>query len=123
VTPFIGGSSGTDVYSEPTFGNAAERFFYPTERDLLPSDRLGPGQIVSNASTLNAVGRHHEGSSSATTREGQGGFGGTANFVFVDGHVERAHVRDTVRDRKWGRRFYSLTGPGTKVNLEANPWP
>ena len=48
--------------------------------------------------TLNAVGRHHP--------------GGTSNFVFVDGHVERMTVTESVSRRLWGTEFYSLTGNG-----------
>jgi prepilin-type processing-associated H-X9-DG protein len=50
------------------------------------------------------VGRHHPGSSQDRN------LGGTANFVYVDGHVENAHVLDTILKRQWGSLFYSITG-------------
>ena len=36
--------------------------------------------------------------------------GGTANFIFCDGHVERKHVLETCEERQWGDRFYGITG-------------
>ncbi|BAM05281.1 DUF1559 family PulG-like putative transporter [Phycisphaera mikurensis] len=52
---------------------------------------------------MNAVGRHHPGDN------GPSG-GGTANFVYADGHVETTGVAYTLANKKWGERFYSLTG-------------
>ncbi|MEC9372662.1 MAG: DUF1559 domain-containing protein, partial [Planctomycetota bacterium] len=100
VTPFIGLSSGSDVYSEPTLGSGAiARFAYPSveaiydERD--PALR-GENLINDPNTTLNAVGRHH--------------IGGKANFTFLDGHVESYTIRDTVEKRLWGDRFWSISG-------------
>ncbi len=109
VTPFLGGSTGTDVYNEPDFGDEP-RFFYPEESAILPVDQLGDGMIVDANSNLNAIGRHHPG--------GDTYYGGTANFCFVDGHVERMTVRDSIRRRLWGDRFYSLTGKNNKVSTD-----
>jgi hypothetical protein len=39
--------------------------------------------------------------------------------VFVDGHVERLTVQDSVSKRLWGENFYSLTGGKTEVRSEA----
>ena len=41
--------------------------------------------------------------------------GGSANFVFVDGHVEQTTVLETIKKRRWGDKFWSLTGDGTGV--------
>ena len=51
-----------------------------------------------------AVGRHHPGDGGVT------GGGGT-NFVFADGHAEGTTLEETLRDRRWGERFHSITGP------------
>ncbi len=101
LTPFVGGSTGSDVYSEPTFGNEP-RFFYPNEEAIYPLKQIPDGVILDAQSSLNAVGRHHPG--------GDKEFGGTANFSFADGHVERMTVLQSIRERKWGDRFYSITG-------------
>jgi prepilin-type N-terminal cleavage/methylation domain-containing protein/prepilin-type processing-associated H-X9-DG protein len=112
ITPFIGGSAGTDVYSEPSIGNSnTARFFYPEENEILREVELGPGMIADGLSVLNAVGRHHPGAKDKA-------YGGTANFVFIDGHVERTTVLESIRKRLWGDQFYSLTGRGTKVDLD-----
>ena len=105
ITPFLGRSSGTDVYTEPKSGN--KRFVYPGE-DALYDDSFFNGNtenmINDGNSILNAVGRHH---------------GGKADFVFVDGHVETMTVRESVQKRLWGSRFYSLTG-SNKVDMDFN---
>jgi prepilin-type processing-associated H-X9-DG protein len=59
------------------------------------------GAINSNK-PLNAIGRHHPG--------GTKQYGGTTNFGYLDGHVERKHLFDTLNEREWGDRFYGLTG-------------
>lgn len=110
ITPFVGGSTGSNVYGEPDLGNSP-RFFYPNpERDLLRSSQLGANMISNETTVLNAVGRHHPGPSS------KGPYGGLANFSFVDGHVERMNVVDSVKKRLWGDRFYSLSGKNTKIS-------
>lgn len=102
LAPFVGGSSGTDVYNEPPFGTSP-RFFYPPTSAILKKNNLGNELIVDGNSLLNAVGRHHPGG-------GDAAYGGTANFVFLDGHVTRYTILETLRKRLWGDRFYSLTG-------------
>lgn len=104
VTPFIGGSAGTDVYNEPLGSSRRARFFYPPDSSILNDGDLGEGLIVDGNATLNAVGRHLP--------------GGKANFAFVDGHVETYTVLETVQKRLWGNRFYSITGRN-EVEIEA----
>jgi len=103
LSPFVPGSAAAnDPYGEPMFGTVA-RFFYPNEDRIRLNDELGEGEIENADSTLNAVGRHHPGGKDK-------GYGGSTNFVYVDGHVERSTLLDTIRNRRWGDRFYSLTG-------------
>lgn len=101
LMPFYGGAAGRDVYAEPQLGGEP-RFFYPNQNEILPKDQLGPGMIVSQISELNAVGRTH----ASTDRR----IGGSANFVFVDGHVQRTTVLETVKKQLWGDRVHSLSG-------------
>ncbi len=49
----------------------------------------------------NAVGRHHPGGDK---------FGGTANFLYIDGHVERKTIHQTLEAREWGDRYWGITG-------------
>jgi prepilin-type processing-associated H-X9-DG protein len=52
---------------------------------------------------INAVGRHHPG--------GDSKYGGKSNFLFVDGHAEAMTPLQSMKLRKWGDRYYSITGP------------
>jgi prepilin-type processing-associated H-X9-DG protein len=62
-----------------------------------------------DSAMLNAVGRSHPGSDKF--------IGGTANFVFVDAHVGRMSVRESLTQRLWGDRFYGLSGGNTRVRM------
>jgi len=103
LMPFKGRGVGRDVYKEPNRAGVAN-FKYPEETDILADKALGGGLIENNLSELNAIGRHWG--------------GGKANFAFVDGHVETKSVKDTVKERLWGDKVYSLTG-STKVLYES----
>ncbi len=103
IEPFIGVTAGVRVYDEPIGSGAS--FVYPPRGDLLDEDNLGQHEINNELTRLNAVGRHHA--------------NGRANYAFVDGHVDAMTLRETVADRLWGDRFYSITG-NNAVDLEAN---
>lgn len=109
VTPFVGISTGTAVYGEPTGGSGVPRFEYPSEAAIIDEKLVPAGAIddIGTGSILNAVGRHHKGIKDKK--------GGGANFVFADGHVEATTITKTIQERKWGEKFYSLTGEGTGV--------
>jgi prepilin-type N-terminal cleavage/methylation domain-containing protein/prepilin-type processing-associated H-X9-DG protein len=108
VIPFVGADTGGNVYDQPD-GGSREAFEYPPESALLPRASLGPDMIGYSRAMINAVGRSHPGSDKF--------IGGTANFVFVDGHVDRMSVRDSLTKKLWGDRFYSLTGQNTRVRM------
>jgi prepilin-type N-terminal cleavage/methylation domain-containing protein/prepilin-type processing-associated H-X9-DG protein len=113
ITPFIGRGSGVNVYAEPA-SSTARRFAYPSINDLFADGSVPDGAIGDGAgTTLNLVGRTHKGKRDR--------FGGAANFVFVDGHVEFLTVAETIERRLWGDQFWSLTGGGTKVFDPKNP--
>ncbi|HNO78539.1 MAG TPA: prepilin-type N-terminal cleavage/methylation domain-containing protein [Phycisphaerae bacterium] len=61
---------------------------------------------------INAVGRDHPGGNDKN-------FGGTANFTFLDNHVERMTPLESLRTRKWGDRYYSLSGESEILNMNA----
>ncbi len=104
VDPFLGVTSGVLVYNEP-IATGTKSFVYPPRRSILRPGKLGQHEINNKLSRLNAIGRHHG--------------NGRANFVFVDGHVDIMKPRDTVKQRLWGDRFYSITG-NNAVDLDAN---
>jgi len=107
ITPFVGNAAGSNVYAEPDTGSVP-RFRYPFIGEIWKKNELGNFAIADGGgTTMNAVGRTHAG--------GDSKYGGAANFVFVDGHVERMGVVETIRERLWGEKFYSLTGRNTQV--------
>lgn len=42
--------------------------------------------------------------------------GGKGNYLFLDGHVDRFSVAETVEQQLWGDKYYSLTGNSTDVD-------
>lgn len=100
VTPFFGLSAGADVFNELNRG--VPSYAYPNVDELrevldtIDSNQIGliVGQGGSNSS-LEAVGSHHN---------------GKVNFGYADGHVELDELINTIVERKWGDRFYSMTG-------------
>lgn len=71
---------------------------------LSPWDDLRNSTSSSTTQPLNMVGRHHPGGSKELGGEG------TTNFSRVDGSTFRATLIETLRDREWGDKYYSLTG-------------
>jgi len=62
--------------------------------------------LIQDQIQLNAVGRNHPGTASA----GNKSMGGTTNFLYCDGHVERKNIAETLNIKEWGAKFYSLGG-------------
>ncbi len=101
ITPFFGLSAGARVFDEPSRFNIA-RFAYPDPDEFgdilrtISNDQIGLiiGQGGSNSS-LEAVGD---------------AYNGKTNFGYIDGHVELDELINTLRERKWGERFYSISG-------------
>jgi len=63
---------------------------------------------TSGVAQINAIGRHHPGGDKA--------WGGTANFLFADGHAEPMTALQTMIQRKWGDRYYSISGKNQVLN-------
>ena len=103
IFPFEGISSGSDPYGEPLGAAAVARFRYPALTSIQRESNLNDGLLGSSGlSILNAVGRTHKG-----RRDDKGG---GANFAFVDNHVEMMTVSESIKQKKWGDRAYSITG-------------
>ena len=117
VRPFVlmSGSGSEAEYHLPNHGEVHTGIRYPTgdHYDLLTGEEVKrkPGLIMMNQ-VLNAVGRHHPGG----YKEGDYDYGGDANFLFCDGHVESANIAETLRDKRWGEYYYSLSGPNRVQN-------
>ncbi len=113
ITPFVGRSSGADVYAEAEGSGQRARFEYPALLDIRRETEVPAGAIdLATPTTMNAVGRQHKGK-----RDDKGG---AANFVFVDGHVDLLTVSETIRQRLWGERFWSISG-SNRVEDPTNP--
>lgn len=113
IMPFEGVSAGGDVYSEALTPLPAGRFRYPPLSEIVAEAQLPDNLISGGAGTLlNAVGRTHKGKKDDK--------GGASNHAFSDGHVEFMTVQDTIKQRKWGDRVYSVTGDN-RVDTAANP--
>jgi len=107
ITPFLSLSTGSAIYdSDPYLGFRLGDT--GTTFGIVPEHHVGANAI--NKVPLNAVGRHHPGSYRGNTNVNARDMGGTANFIFCDGHVERKHVLETCEERQWGDRFYGITG-------------
>lgn len=107
INPFWSAESGSDEYNtDPTYS----AFTYRPDANygLRPLSESAVGWIDSSGvSEVNAVGRHHPGLDR---------YGGTANFLYADGHAERRFVVDTLRNAEWGNRYYALTGDNRVAN-------
>jgi prepilin-type N-terminal cleavage/methylation domain-containing protein/prepilin-type processing-associated H-X9-DG protein len=93
-------------YNTPTFvygdGSGARGNY-----GLVPQKQVDASSDLLNGGAghpINAVGRHHPGPGMTTA------MGGCANFLYVDGHVARKTVLETMEKREWGEKFYSITG-------------
>lgn len=105
VTPFYGVSAPeNEPYQEPTgFAGAGNgRFRYPTEAQILPANADFNGVVEGiGGSPINIVGRQ---------QPNKDKFGGGAQFAFVDGHVEQMTLWESIKAKKWGDKFWSITG-------------
>ena len=101
ITPFRGRSAGANVFDEPANYDIA-RFEYPDLEELTEVM-----QSLTNNDTGLIVGNGGSGSSLEAVNDV---FKGKANFAFLDGHVELEEMINTVINRQWGDRFYSISG-------------
>jgi prepilin-type N-terminal cleavage/methylation domain-containing protein/prepilin-type processing-associated H-X9-DG protein len=113
ILPFSSlGSGSIDLavyqvpYSTPGFvygDGSGERGNY----GLVPQKQVDNSSDLLNGGAghpINAIGRHHPGPGMTTV------MGGCANFLYVDGHIARKTVLETMKNREWGEKFYSITG-------------
>lgn len=106
LNPFYNENSGYDEYNLPP--NLGLYRYWPSASDknygLIPLAQVeeATGQAPSSQfSEMNYIGRHHPGGDH---------LGGTANFLYVDGHAARKPILQTLVDREWGKRYYAITG-------------
>jgi len=104
ISPITVQGVDADEYSAPpqysgyTYGNENDRYGLIGGR----GDNLFGAIEGLQGPETNAVGRHHPG--------GDGYILGSANFLYVDGHVEKKSVQETVKNHEWGNRYWSMSG-------------
>jgi hypothetical protein len=119
VNPFViglGGDHDPNGFYQQNPNPRAPVFAYPYRSALESVDSKtylnGQGQaglINDNNTGLNAVARMHPGGDD---------LGGTTYFLYVDGAVNRTGIWETVKNAKWGDRFYSITGDNRVLTLD-----
>jgi prepilin-type N-terminal cleavage/methylation domain-containing protein/prepilin-type processing-associated H-X9-DG protein len=109
VNPFYNLSSGSNEYAAPNSASGRSGFVYgdPSAEEygiIEYKQALQMKGLITNPGVyeLNAVGRHHPG--------GEKTYGGTGNFLYVDTHVERKTVLETIKTKEWGNKYYTLSG-------------
>ena len=119
INPFFHVGSGYDEYKAPP---TAPGFIYGTASDqetygLLPladvRDKTNILDYTSGVSQINAVGRHHPTPDSVYAKK----YGGSANFLYCDGHAEPMTALSSVAKRQWGDRYYSISGENQVMNM------
>ena len=121
INPFFHVGYGSDEYSAPlgtpgfiygvTTGDLTK--YGLIDKNKLESHPIGLIDGAGGVPETNAVGRHHPGGDQ---------LGGTANFLYVDGHVERRTILQTLKDREWGAKYYALTGETEVINRYGEVW-
>ncbi len=119
INPFYHVGSGFNEYTAPP---RSPGYIYGTTSDqdtygLLPlaevRDKTNILDFSSGISQINAIGRHHPHADQVYSRK----FGGAANFLYCDGHVEAMTALDSVAKRQWGTRYYSISGQNEVMNM------
>ena len=115
INPYYHVGSGYDEYTAPP---QSPGFIYGLPNDQDTYGLLSYKEVqqkvnildhTSGLAQINAIGRSHPG--------GKQPYGGTANFVYCDGHVERMTALDSVKNRQWGDRYWSISGENKVMNM------
>ena len=107
INPFFSASSGSDEFSVPP---EMSTFTYKPDANygLRNVNESSVGWIdTSNVSEVNAVGRHHPNGDK---------WGGSSNFLYCDGHVERKTIAQTLEKAEWGNKYFAITGDNRVAN-------
>ncbi len=104
IHPFFSASAGADEYNWPplpdfTYGDLSS-VDYGLKKPNQLQDAVGIIDGIGGPE-INVVGRHHPGSDD---------YGGSTNFLFNDGSVDRTKILQTLKLRQWGNQYYALTG-------------
>jgi prepilin-type processing-associated H-X9-DG protein len=119
INPFYHVGSGFNEYRAAP---SAKGFLYGTVQDqdtygLLPltevRERSNILDYTSGVSQINAIGRHHPHADQVYSKK----YGGAANFLYCDTHVEQMTALDSVAKRQWGTHYYGISGANEVMNM------
>jgi len=102
IVPFLARSADS-VYAEPVRQSGIISFRYPRVSEW---DANNPANLSDRA--LWWIPKSRPTIVMASTQHD-----GKGNYAFGDGSVRRLTIEETIRDRLWGDRFYSITGNQT----------
>ncbi|QOV92424.1 type II secretion system protein [Humisphaera borealis] len=95
-----GGTLDLSSVGDDPFRPATTSVYTPVSETQLDPDPKAGG---SSRTRLDWVGRNH----GKQNKQGDWNVKST-NFLYVDGHVETKHIRDTLNPFQWGKAVYSL---------------
>jgi prepilin-type N-terminal cleavage/methylation domain-containing protein/prepilin-type processing-associated H-X9-DG protein len=106
-----GSCAGTGLYD---YSPNLNYMYPPAPYGLVSYEELRTSDVpwIDSETPMNAIGRHHPGK---IVRNGID-YGGTSNFLYADGHCDRKSVIETLENREWGKKFYSITGRNNVVS-------
>lgn len=119
INPFWHLGSGYNEYQTPP---NTPGFMYGTTSDqdtygLLPLTEVREKTNIldysSGLAQINAIGRHHPHADSVYMKK----YGGAANFLYCDTHVEAMTALDSVVKRQWGSAYLSISGENQILNM------
>ncbi|MGB0715855.1 MAG: type II secretion system protein [Phycisphaerae bacterium] len=125
INPFFHVGGGFDEYQA---GVNNPGFIYGLPNDQKTYGLLDLKQVrakvnildaSSGVAQINAVGRHHPSKDPLYAER----FGGSANFLYADTHVDNTTVLDTIRKRHWGDAYYTITGENKVLNMQTIDQP
>lgn len=119
INPFYHVGSGFNDYGSPET-NPGFLYGIPSDQNthgLLEfnqvRDRTNILDHTSGVTQINAIGRHHPTVDIKYRKK----YGGSANFLFSDGHAETMTILETVDKRMWGDRYFAISGENQVLNF------
>jgi prepilin-type N-terminal cleavage/methylation domain-containing protein/prepilin-type processing-associated H-X9-DG protein len=127
VSPFYNASSGFNPYGAGPFsqwwvGSYSDTTGYRGLKTMQQFESMAGIVFSSGGSVLdlNACGRHHPGG------DRSGNMGGTTNFLYCDGSVQRKTLYQSMKDFEWGSKYYSLrflnSARDAEITRDADNW-
>ncbi len=91
----------SEFYKIPVNGKVNSKVY----KSLLSKDpSADTSSSASPPTLLDWVGRNHY----SKKKDNEGFDSRKSNFLYVDGHVETKHIKETLQPFQWGERFYTL---------------